>query len=325
MRLLSNRLIVLGVLVAASVSAPAARAEQSPFVGSWNLTGTGDDSALVYWLEITDSGGTLTGRFLDRVGSPFDLLVVKVEGGELIFQRGRQGNPFGPEYRGRLEGGRMVGHHTLSTGGRRGAPAVDRVVNWVGTKRPEFPASDANAPQKYGTPVVLFDGTTMEAFAVQHPERPRFWGVIDGLLANVPPANNLVSKQKFFDFKIEMEYRLATGSNSGLYLRGRYELQLLDDVGEPVSVLGHAAIYGRIAPSVNASRRAGQWQELSAVVVGDRVTVMLNGQKVQDNSPLGGITGGALDNAELTPGPIMIQGDHSQVAVRKVVVTPIVR
>lgn len=328
---LKPALLVVGVLLGLSVFAPAVRAQQSPFVGAWNFTGTGPDTAFVYWVEIKEENGQLTGRFLNRTGNPIPLGVVKVENGELIFQAGRldrvtnKVEPTGPEFRARLEGDRLVGRHMLRTGGRGGAPAVEREVNWAGARRPAFPASNANAAHKYGAPVVLFDGTSLDAFGVQHADRPLNWAVADGLLVNTPPSNNLVSKQKFADFKVDLEYRLEANSNSGLYLRGRYELQLLDDFGKPTQILGHAAVYGRAVPMVNASKPAGEWQQLTAVLVGDRVTVTLNGQKLHDNVAIDGITGGALDNAELTPGPIMIQGDHSKVAIRRLVVTPIVK
>ncbi len=322
---LKSALAILAILVIASVFAPVVGAQQSPFVGAWNFTGTGSDTAFVYWLEVKEENGQLTGRFLNRTGNPIPLGVVKVENGELMFQAGRPDRLTGPEFRARLEGDRLVGRHMLRTGGRGGAPVVDREVHWAGARRPAFPPSDANAAHKYGAPVVLFDGSSLDAFGVQHADRPLNWAVTDGLLVNTPPSNNLVSKQKFGDFKVELEYRLEANSNSGLYLRGRYELQLLDDFGKPTQILGHAAVYGRAVPMVNASKPAGEWQQLTAVLVGDRVTVTLNGQKLHDNVAIDGITGGALDNAELTPGPIMIQGDHSKVAIRKLTVTPIVK
>lgn len=316
----------LSLVVAPAAIPPIVLAQSSPFVGAWNMTGTGTDSSFVYWLEVKEENGQLSGRFLNRVGSPATLGLVKVENGELVFQAGRPDRLTGPEYRAKLEGGKLVGRHSQRTGGRgEGAVASERVVNWVGAKRPTFPPSDANAAHKYGTPVVLFDGKTMDAFGVQRSDQPWFWGVIDGILTDVPPANNLVSKEKFGDFKLEMEYRLGNNSNSGLYLRGRYELQLFDDRGQPPAITGHMAIYGRRAASVNASRAPYQWQEMTAIVVDDRVTVTLNGQRVQDNAIIEGITGGALDNDELAPGPIMIQGDHSLVHIRKLVVTPILR
>ena len=89
--------------------------------------------------------------------------------------------------------------------------------------------------------------------------------------------------------------------------------------------MSHMDIYGRTAPSVKASKAAGEWQTMEAIVVGNRVTATLNGQRVHDNAVLTGITGGALDNKELEPGPLMIQGDHTGVAFKKIVVTPILK
>ncbi|MDA1306579.1 MAG: DUF1080 domain-containing protein [Acidobacteria bacterium] len=321
------RILLSALMVAVVAAVSGVSAQPSPFVGTWNMTGTGDDSGFVYWLKVEQGPDGFTGRFLNRVGSPGNLGIVKVEGGELIFQSGRPDNPTGPEYRARLEGERLMGRHTLRSGGRGGNPVTERVVNWVGVRTPSWPAVDANAAHKYGTPVALFDASTtsMDAWGVQHATRPMNWSVEDGMMVNVKGANNLVSKQTFSDFKLEAEYRLTAGSNSGIYLRGRYEMQVLDDAGKDTAITGHMSIYGRKAPDVNASLPAGEWQKVEIILVGNHVTVTLNGTRVQDNAAIEGITGGALDNNEPAPGPIMIQGDHSVAAFRKVVVTPIVK
>ncbi|MEZ5318804.1 MAG: DUF1080 domain-containing protein [Vicinamibacterales bacterium] len=300
----------------------AALGAQNPFLGAWNMTGTAPDTDYVYWLDVSqDASGALSGMFLNRTGNPVPLADVSVEGNTLVFhQRGRGGRA-GLEYRATLENGRLVGQHTLPARGQQ----PERVVHWVGTRPPTWPPSDANAAHTYGTPVVLFDGKSLDTWGVQHADRPMNWSVEDGVMTNGERANNLVSKAKFQDFKIEAEYKLGEKSNSGIYLRGRYELQLLDDYGDTTTRrdLAHMAIYGRKAASTNASKPAGEWQTMTAVVVGNRVTVTLNGQRVQDNSVIEGITGGALDNDELAPGPLMVQGDHSKVWFRKLVVTPI--
>jgi hypothetical protein len=147
--------------------------------------------------------------------------------------------------------------------------------------------------------------------------------VENGILTNNPPASNLVSKQKFRNFRVEAEYQLAPKSNSGLYLRGRYELQILDDAGTAPESHGHMALYAWKAPLVNASKPAGEWQTAEVILVGNRVSATLNGQKVHDNTEIQAITGGALDADESAPGPIMIQGDHAKVSFRKLTVTPI--
>jgi hypothetical protein len=288
-------------------------AAENPFLGRWNLTGTGANSANVYWLEIKEAGGQPTGMFLNRGGSPVKLASVKIDNGELVFQTAVPTTGSPTEGHARVQGGKLAG--SLKTG--------DRTVEFVGVRPPKWPPADANAPHKLGTPVELFNGTSMDAWDVQNKSKPSGWSIVDGAMTNTPPANNLVSKQKFQDYKIHAEYKLEKNSNSGIYIRGRYELQVLDDYGKPPDEHSHMAVYAWHAPLVNASKPVGEWQTMDATIVGNKVTVVLNGQKVQDNSTLEAITGGALDANESEPGPVMIQGDHEKVTYRKVTVTPI--
>jgi hypothetical protein len=290
-------------------------ADQNGFLGRWNLTGTGQNSDHVYWLEITDQGGRLEGRFLNRGGSPLKLASVKVEDTELIAATEGRQNRAGTQVRARLKGDKLVG--SVIDG--------DRTVECVGARPPKWPPANASGAHTFGQAVELFDGTTLNAFDLHHPDRPSGWSVADGAMTNEARANNLVSKQKFLNFRLAAEYKLDRESNSGIYLRGRYELQVLDDAGKPPESHGHMAIYAWVAPLVNASKPAGEWQAMEAVLVGNRVTVLLNGTKVHDNAEIQAITGGALDADETTPGPIMIQGDHGKVWFRKLTVTPITR
>lgn len=292
------------------------RAQTQGFLGRWNLTGTGEDANRVYWLEVSDKAGALSGMFLNRGGSPVPLASVAVQNGELVFQLAPGSNKQpGAEFRAKLEGGKLVGT----------TKADNRVINFVGVRPPTWPKSDANAKHTYGTPVDLFDGKTMNGFDTQPSNYPVTWTVEDGVLVNAPPTRNLISKQKFMNFRLQAEYKLFEKSNSGIYIRGRYELQVLDDYGKPADKHSHMAIYGWTPAAVNASKPIGEWQTVDAVVVGNRVTVTLNGQKVHDNAELQAITGGALDANETEPGPILIQGDHTKVAFRKLTVTPIIK
>jgi hypothetical protein len=305
---------LLAAAVLANVLLPAAAVQNQGFLGRWNLTGTGQDANRVYWLEVTEQNGQLSGMFLNRGGSPVPLASVKVQGGELVFQLpvGTNKQP-GAEFRATLEGGKLVGS----------TKSADRTITFVGARPPKWPPSNANAKHTYGTPVELFDGKSFTAFDTQPSEYPITWTVEDGVLTNAPPTRNLLSKQKFFNFRLQAEYKLTQKSNSGIYLRGRYELQVLDDYGTPPEKHGHMAIYAWTPPLVNASKPAGEWQSVDIVLVGNRVTVTLNGQKVHDNAEIQTITGGALDADELAPGPILIQGDHTKVWFRKITVTPI--
>jgi hypothetical protein len=288
-------------------------AQQNPYLGCWNLSPVGADARGVYWLEIKEDGGKLTGMFLNRGGHPLPLATVKVENGELFFQMAPTQRGAAPEFRARVNGDKLTG--TIKT--------PDATTEFVGARPPKWPAANANAAHKLGKPIELFDGKSLDAWDVQHKTRPAGWSVAEGAMTNSKGANNLVSKQKFQDCKIHAEYKLEANSNSGIYLRGRYELQVLDDYGKETFDRGHMSIYGWKTPRVNASKPAGEWQTMDATVVGNKVSLTLNGQKLHDNATLEAVTGGALDANESEPGPIMLQGDHGLVWFRKVTITPI--
>jgi hypothetical protein len=286
-------------------------ADDKAFLGRWTLMSSGDRPG-AYWLEVKEEGGKLSALFLNRGGHPTPGENVRVEGDELIFLHGTGTQPKA-EFRGKLAGDKLTA--TLKRG--------DQTLALNGGKAPTWPPSNANGNHTYGKPVMLFDGKSLEAFGVQNSTVPMNWSIEDGVMTNGEHANNLVSKEKFKDFKINAEYKVGPGTNSGIYLRGRYELQVLDEFGKPTFERGHMSIYGWKAADVNASKPAGEWQEMEAIVVGNHVTVTHNGKRVHDNAVLQAITGGALDNNELAPGPLMIQGDHSKVWFRKIVITPI--
>jgi hypothetical protein len=304
---------VLFILMTAVLASPAL-AQNNPFLGPWNLTGDAPNTNYVYWLEVKDDGGKLSAMFLNRGGSPVPVQEVKISNGELTFVLPGRGDTR-PMVTLRESGGKLTG-------------TVAGKVDVTGVRPPQWGACDANAKHTFGKPVVLFDGKSMDNWDVQHKDRPMRWSIEDGAMtnearANNVAANNLVSKEKFRDFRLDAEYKVSPKGNSGIYLRGRYELQVLDDVGTPTESHGHMSIYARRAPDVNASKPAGEWQTAQITLVGNCVTVMLNGQTLHNNARIAGITGGALDANESEPGPIMIQGDHEKVWFRKVVVTPI--
>ena len=106
-------------------------------------------------------------------------------------------------------------------------------------------------------------------------------------------------------------------SNSGFYLRGRHELQILGDhaKGKP-SKGGNGAIYQHTEPSTYAGKPAGEWQTVEATMIGDKVTVTLNGVKIHDNVKVERATGSELDGKVNEPGPFFLQGDHGRVSFR---------
>ena len=302
-------IILSGLLFALAYGA---QAQENPFVGTWNLSGDPPREHFVYWLEVKSDGGTPSAMFLNRGGSPVPAENVKIANGELSFTLPARGGRV-PQVTLRATGDKLTG---TVTGGDTSVPVT-------GVRPPKWEACDANAKHAFGKPVALFDGRSLDAWDVQHKDRPSGWSVQDGVMGNAPKANNLISKEKFKDFRLDAEYKLSPKGNSGIYLRGRYELQVLDDYGTEPESHGHMSIYARKAPDAVASRPAGEWQTAQVTLVGNCVTVVLNGKTVHDNARIPGITGGALDVKETEPGPIMIQGDHEQVWFRKVIVTPI--
>ncbi len=294
-------------------------AQDKAFLGKWDIMGDAPNQNAVYWLEVTkEADGKLSGKFLNRGGSVLPLHSIKLENTELVLAVNNRANS--PIHRAKIVGKELKG----------AVQAGQNTINWTGVRPPNWGKYNANGKHKFGAPVVLFEGKSLDAFTAQMTSRPFGWNLVDGVMTNDVHGNNLVSKQKFQNFKINCEYKLepkqpgGNAANSGIYLRGRYELQVLDDeTANSDGLHNHMALYSRVAPKVQASKKAGEWQEMEAVIVGNRLTVKLNGQVVHDNIVIDGITGGALDAREGDPGPIMIQGDHEKVYFRKVVVTPI--
>jgi len=135
----------------------------------------------------------------------------------------------------------------------------------------------------------------------------------------------LVSEKKFWNFTLDVEFRILPHANSGIALRGRYELQLVDDADRLASNRGSGAILGRIAPSINAAYPPGEWQTLSLRLIGRQVTEIFNGIRVLDRATIDGPTAIAMDANESEPGPILLQGDRGQVEFRKLVVYPLTK
>ena len=169
----------------------------------------------------------------------------------------------------------------------------------------------------------LFNGKNLDGWKLRHADGAKSWSAQNGMLVNSVPkgghGTDLVSEEKFRDFVIRYHYMVPEGSNSGLYLRGRHEIQILEDYakGKP-EMGGNGALYSIAPAHMFASRKAGQWQEVEAAIQGNRVTVYLNGVKIHDQREVNKPTGGELDAQMDQPGPIMLQGDHGSIAFRDI-------
>ena len=270
------------------------------FLGRWDLTVTAGSTEYPSWLEVTRADGKLAARMVGRSGS-VQPVEVKIEGDEIVFG----------SFRGRLAGGRLGG-----TGTDRQA----REVKWVGVRVVRPPA--AQKEPAWGRPVTLFKGKDLGGWTFKDPRGKECWMVADGALVNKPPCPNILTEQKFRDFKLHVEYNLDAKSNSGVYLRGRYEVQIADSGARELDSHGVGGVYGFLAPKLAAAKPAGEWQAFDITLVGYQVTVVFNGKTIIEREEIPGITGAALDSRESEPGPIMLQGDHGRVQFRNIVITP---
>jgi len=169
----------------------------------------------------------------------------------------------------------------------------------------------------------LFNGVDLAGWQYRNPNGKKSWSAQNGMLVNTlgkdEHGTDLVTTEKFNNFTVRYEYMVPKGANSGFYLRGRYEVQVLDDgdATQP-STTSNGSFYNQIAPSKMVSKKAGEWQTVEATLVGNKATVILNGVKIIDNATIERPTGGELDNKINEPGPFFVQGDHGAVAFRNV-------
>jgi Domain of Unknown Function (DUF1080) len=285
--------------------------DQSPLEGRWDLTILRGGSSLPSWLEVTHSGThTLVGRFVGPGGSARPISKVNFDGGKLSFSIPPQWEPGSGNLtvEGTLQGDSLAG--TLVT-------CDGKTMSWVGVRAP---ALRREADPIWGSPIQLFTGTDLQGWHAQGTENQ--WMAVSGILRSPKKGSNLVTDQSFTDFKLHIEFRYPKGSNSGVYLRGRYEVQIIDSKGEQPSKDLLGAVYGFLPPSDMMAKDAGDWQSYDITLVGRMVTVVANGKTVICNQEIPGITGGAINSREGDPGPILLQGDHDAIDFRNIVLTP---
>ncbi|WP_150451086.1 3-keto-disaccharide hydrolase [Arenibacter lacus] len=282
----------------------------NPIEGRWNMVISQDGKELPSWLEIRPSGSrTLVGRFVYAMGSARPISEVKIEDRKFSFSippQWEEGNRH-MEFSGVLDGEVLTGTMVYTDG---------KTYEWEAVRAPEL-AYVKNA--KWGKPQHIFNGKNLKGW---HALGENQWVVEQGVLKSPGPGANLVTEEKFTDFKLRLEFRYPEGSNSGVYLRGRYEVQITDDKGAAPSDVGFSGIYGFLTPSEVVAKSAMEWQEYEITLIGRRVTVVANGQTVISDRIIPGITGGALDSREGEPGPILLQGDHGPIEFRNIVLTP---
>lgn len=291
-------------LLVATASAGGARSADRPLpvAGRWDVSVASRGFTWPAWFEITESEAGLAMRMVGTAGAPFAVPFVTWDGSTLEFRTAE-----GEHWRGSLRGRVMTG--TLNQEG----------VTWVAVRAPRLETPQA---ARWGQPVELFDGRTLAGWRPRHAGTPHGWTVRHGALANVEARADLRTVRTYRNFKLSLSFRLQPGSDSGVHLRGRYEVQLTDRADPASFAGGTGSIYGMVAPEGAVTCAAGQWHTLEVTLLGREVTVVLDGKAVLQGAPIPGITGDALDSREGSPGPIVLQGYLGQVEFRDIVIVP---
>jgi hypothetical protein len=292
---------------------PAGRDPESAFAGRWDLTVKGEDhKELPSWLELTRENTTWKARFVGRWGNARPLAKVSIVGDAIQFvsPKEEEGSKNDLVFEGRIDGQKL-------NGTARGPNGV--AWTWSGRRAPLLgPVRDVH----WGKSIPLFNGRDFAGWMFDNPSKASSWAVNKGRLMNRSAGSNIATDRAFQDFKLHIEVNCPSNANSGIYLRGRYEVQVEDDsIQEPPS--HHmGAVYGYLAPVPEQPRRPGTWQAFDITLIGRYVTVVQNGHTIIDNREIPGITGGALDSHEELAGPIYLQGDHGGIAYRNILLTP---
>ena len=310
-RIASFVLLFVSLLTSASNQASAQVKDSRPIIGRWDLTVDYEGRKAASWLEVRHTGiNGYIGRFVWEGGSARPISKVEFKDGKVSFHIPAQWEKTDKEliFDGLLNNGKLAGT-IINTDGKSHA--------FVGEKAPKLWRDKA---PKWGAPIKIFNGKDLTGW--QAIGNTNQWVVENGVLKSPQSGANIRTEKTFNDFKLHIEFKYPKGSNSGVYLRGRYEVQIEDNKGmEPMSLyLG--GIYGFIDPWLNVAKDAGEWQTYDIELVGRMVTVVANGTTIIYKQEIPGVTGGALDSKEGEPGPIMMQGDHGPIEFRNIILTP---
>ena len=282
------------------------------FLGRWDLTLQAPDREYPSWLELRQESGQLKARMVSRWGNARALPKVDLSNGRLTFvsPKEEEERPDDMVFEGTLMGKTLSG----TTTGPDGTP-----WQWTGQRAP---ALNRESAPKWGKPISLFNGKDLAGWKMKG-SGTTVWKVENGNLLSPGNGPELIHDAKFEDFKLHVEFNCGANSNSGIYLRGRYEVQVETDSLEEPPSHHMGGVYGFLGASPELPRKPGEWQSFDITLVGRWITVVQDGQTIIDNQEIPGITGGALDSHEELPGPIYLQGsEKGLVAYRSIIITP---
>ena len=333
--------LLIALFSGLSIQSFAQQESAEPFLGMWALSLDYENNS-AGWLEVRQENGYLDADLLWRWASVYPVGHTMVAGENLLLVQGRdvvkkiEGKPdrtlhpvqwfeVTMEGENRIEG--------VANFPNRNGVGVE-TVSFTGKRIP--PEGDAPKLKKsiFGDPVKLFSGKDMEGWELAEKGKVNGWKAVDGIMVNDPVQKqgeahiqygNLRTTATFEDFNLKLEVNVPKGSNSGVYLRGIYEVQVMDSYGKELDSHHMGGLYSRITPSEAAEKPAGEWQKMDITLCKRHLTVILNGRTIIDNQPVKGVTGGALTSDQFSPGPILLQGDHGKVSYRNIVLTPVVK
>ena len=289
-------------------------ASAQPFLGRWDLTLFAPDRKYPSWLELTENEGQLQGRMVGRWGNAHPILNVRIQKSVLTFSspKSEEDTPKDMPFQAKLVGGVLSGTLTGPDG---------TTWRWTGRRAPLLKRT--SVPQ-WGKPIPLFDGKDTKGWWFDDPSAAKNWSVKDGMLISTAHGSNIITTRKFRDFKLHVEFNCKPHCNTGVYLRGRYEVQIADNAGQDPPNRQTGSVYGFLTPSRLIPLKPGTWHTFDITLIGRTVTVVEDGQTIIDKKEIPGITGSALDSHEGLPGPIYLQGaePHGGTSFRNLVITP---
>lgn len=282
------------------------------FLGRWDLTLKSGSAEYPSWIEIGKKDGKLTALFTGRWGNARPLPQVSITGTQITFisPKEEEASTADMLFQGAINGESLSGSVTGPDG---------TTWSWTGSRAP---ALQRTGTPQWGKPIQLFDHKDLKGWHQSKPGPPD-WTVKDGNLVTPGNGPEIISDHKFTDFKLHVEFNCGQNANSGVYLRGRYEVQIETESQDEPSSHHTGGVYGFLAPTPEQPRTPDVWQTFDITFIGRHVTVVLNGKTVIDDQEIPGLTGGALDSREADPGPIYLQGsEKGHVLFRNITITP---
>jgi hypothetical protein len=330
---MKNLKTFLVAIVLLTVFFTNAQNSKKDFYGMWTID---IDGGSVGWLNVNEDKGFLDAELLWRGGSVMPVAdVYFVDDKTLVVTRTRETKKSDNRtllstqtYTFERKGDKLEG---FSSEPNRDGMGVS-TLKFKGWRLPAVPPAPDLSKVKYGEPIKLFNGKDLTGWRLINPKQANGFKVVDGVLVNDPVNpegqrvnfGNLRTEKEFEDFKLSLEVNVPEHSNSGVYLRGMYEIQVVDSYGKELDSHNMGGLYSRVKPTAAAEKKGGEWQTMEMILCDRHVTVILNGIKIIDNQPAYGPTGGAMQADVFKGGPIYLQGDHGKVSYRNMVLTPII-